>query len=90
MTLPAAAVRAGSWTRNIKPGLRGPWPSGRLRDLAISGAAVLFSTWVAMASGYTAVYDAMFILLIGIVAYIFLKVRREHLGQRISETLTGI
>ncbi len=51
-----------------------------VRDLAISIAAVLFSTWVAMASGYSAVYDAMLILFIGIVGYIFLKVRRERAG----------
>jgi len=50
------------------------------RDLAISIAAVLFSTWVAMASGYAAVYDAMLILFIGIVGYVFLKVRRERAG----------
>jgi len=50
------------------------------RDLAIAVAAVLFSTWVAMASGYSAVYDALLILLIGIVGYAFLKVRRERLG----------
>jgi basic amino acid/polyamine antiporter, APA family len=51
-----------------------------VRDLAIAVAAVLFSTWVAMASGYSAVYDALLILFIGIVGYIFLKVRRERMG----------
>jgi len=50
------------------------------RDLAISIAAVLFSVWVAMASGYSAVYDAMLILFIGIIGYLFLKVRRERAG----------
>jgi basic amino acid/polyamine antiporter, APA family len=51
------------------------------RDLAISAASVLFSLWVTFAAGYAAVYQAMVVVLIGIVLYAFLKARRERLGQ---------
>ena len=51
------------------------------RDLAISGASLLFSLWVTFASGYQAVYQAMVLFLIGIPLYAFLKARRERLGQ---------
>ncbi len=51
------------------------------RDLLITVAAVLFSMWVTFASGFAAVYQAMVILLIGIVLYAFLKARRERVGQ---------
>ena len=42
---------------------------------------MLFSLWVAFASGYQAVYQAMLLLLIGIPIYAFLKARKERLGQ---------
>jgi basic amino acid/polyamine antiporter, APA family len=51
------------------------------RDLSIAGAAVLFSTWVAFAAGYSAVYQAMVVVFLGIILYAFLKARRERLGQ---------
>ena len=51
------------------------------RDLAISAAAVLFSLWVTFAAGYSAVYQALLVVLIGVVLYAFLKARRERLGQ---------
>ena len=51
------------------------------RDLSIAGASVLFSLWVAFASGYQAVYQAMLLLLIGLPIYAFLKARKERLGQ---------
>ena len=51
------------------------------RDLLITIAAVLFSMWVTFAAGYAAVYQAMVIVLAGIVLYAFLKARRERLGQ---------
>jgi basic amino acid/polyamine antiporter, APA family len=50
------------------------------RDLSITGAAVLFSMWVAFASGYAAVYEALVIILAGIVLYAFLKAHREAAG----------
>jgi APA family basic amino acid/polyamine antiporter len=51
------------------------------RDLAISAASVLFSLWVTFAAGYAAVYQAMVVVLAGIILYAFLKARRERLGQ---------
>jgi basic amino acid/polyamine antiporter, APA family len=46
------------------------------RDLMISGAAVLFSMWVTFAAGYAAVYEAMVVLVLGIILYAILKARR--------------
>ncbi len=51
------------------------------RDLSITGAAVLFSMWVTFAAGYAAVYQALVIVLAGVILYAFLKARRERLGQ---------
>jgi APA family basic amino acid/polyamine antiporter len=42
---------------------------------------VLFSLWVTFAAGYAAVYQAMVVVLAGIVLYAFLKARRERAGQ---------
>jgi APA family basic amino acid/polyamine antiporter len=55
------------------------WALGR--DLAIAGAGVLFSMWVTFAAGYQSVYQALIIVLAGVVLYAFLKARRENLGQ---------
>ncbi len=52
-----------------------------VRDLSIATAGVLFSLWVAFASGYQAVYQAMLLLLVGLPIYAFLKARKERLGQ---------
>jgi APA family basic amino acid/polyamine antiporter len=51
------------------------------RDLSISVAAVLFSLWVTFAAGYSAVYQAMVVVLAGIILYAFIRARRERLGQ---------
>jgi APA family basic amino acid/polyamine antiporter len=51
------------------------------RDLAIAGASVLFSMWVTFAAGYQAVYQALIIVLAGVIVYAFMKARRERLGQ---------
>ncbi|TAM89570.1 MAG: amino acid permease [Jatrophihabitans sp.] len=51
------------------------------RDLSIAGASVLFSLWVTMASGYQSVYQALFLLLLGIPIYAFLQARREARGE---------
>ena len=48
------------------------------RDLTITAAAVLFSLWVAFAAGYAAVYQAMVVVLAGIVLYAFARPRREN------------
>jgi basic amino acid/polyamine antiporter, APA family len=52
-----------------------------VRDLSISVAAVLFSMWVAFASGYSAVYQAMVVLLVGVILYAFVRAHREDRGQ---------
>jgi basic amino acid/polyamine antiporter, APA family len=51
------------------------------RDLAIAGAGVLFSMWVTFAAGYQSVYQALILVLAGVVLYAFLKAYRENLGQ---------
>jgi APA family basic amino acid/polyamine antiporter len=51
------------------------------RDLLISAASVLFSLWVAFASGYQAVYQALLVVLAGIILYAFLTAHREDAGQ---------
>jgi APA family basic amino acid/polyamine antiporter len=51
------------------------------RDLSIAAAAALFSLWVTFAAGYSAVYQAMVVVLAGIILYAFIRARRENLGQ---------
>jgi hypothetical protein len=60
------------------------------RDLSVAVAAALFSLWVTFAAGYSAVYQAMVVVLAGIILYAFVRARREHLGQIPAPTdLTG-
>ncbi|MFD9890922.1 amino acid permease [Amycolatopsis sp. NPDC059027] len=49
-----------------------------VRDLLVTGVSVLFSLWVTFAAGYAAVYQAMFLMLLGLVLYAFVKARRER------------
>ncbi len=51
------------------------------RDLTIAGVGVLFSMWVTFAAGYQSVYQALILVLAGVVLYAFMKARRENLGQ---------
>ena len=51
------------------------------RDLTVAGVSVLFSMWVTFASGYQVVYQALVVLMAGLVMYAFLKARRERLGE---------
>ncbi len=51
------------------------------RDLSVAGAAVLFSMWVTFASGYQVVYQALVVLLAGLILYAFLNARRQRLGE---------
>ena len=51
------------------------------RDLTIAGAGVLFSMWVTFAAGYQSVYQALILVLAGVVLYAFLKAHREDSGQ---------
>ena len=47
------------------------------RDLSIAVAAALFSLWVTFAAGYSAVYQAMVVVLAGIILYAFVRAHRE-------------
>jgi basic amino acid/polyamine antiporter, APA family len=51
------------------------------RDLTIAGAGALFSMWVTFAAGYQSVYQALILVLAGVVLYAFIKARREDSGQ---------
>jgi APA family basic amino acid/polyamine antiporter len=51
------------------------WRLGR--DLAIAGTSVLFSLWVTFAAGYQAVYQALVLVLAGIVLYALVAARRQ-------------
>jgi APA family basic amino acid/polyamine antiporter len=51
------------------------------RDLTVAGASVLFSLWVTFASGYQAVYQALVVVLCGIILYAVLNGRRERAGR---------
>jgi basic amino acid/polyamine antiporter, APA family len=51
------------------------------RDLSVAGASVLFSLWVTFASGYQVVYQALVVILAGLVLYAFLNARRQRLGE---------
>jgi hypothetical protein len=46
------------------------------RDLTVAGAGVLFPMWVTFAAGYQAVYQALIVVLAGLVVYAFLKAQR--------------
>jgi APA family basic amino acid/polyamine antiporter len=51
------------------------------RDLSVAGTSVLFSMWVTFASGYQVVYQALVVILAGLVLYAFLNARRQRLGE---------
>jgi APA family basic amino acid/polyamine antiporter len=51
------------------------------RDLTIAGAGALFSMWVTFAAGYQAVYQALVVVLAGVIVYAFVKAQRERAGQ---------
>lgn len=59
------------------------------RDLSITAASVLFSLWVTFAAGYSAVYQAMVIVLAGIILYAFLNARRNGPAQALAPADTG-
>jgi APA family basic amino acid/polyamine antiporter len=50
-------------------------------DLVIAGLSALFSMWVTFAAGWQSVYQAMVLVLAGVVIYAFLKAHREDTGQ---------
>ncbi len=51
------------------------------RDLSIAGAGALFSMWVTFAAGWAAVYQAMVLVLAGVMIYAFITAWRERTGQ---------
>ncbi len=51
------------------------------RDLVVAGLSVLFSMWVTFAAGYQTVYQALVVILAGLVLYAFLNARRQRLGE---------
>jgi APA family basic amino acid/polyamine antiporter len=53
------------------------------RDLSVAGTSVLFSLWVTFASGYQVVYQALVVILVGLIGYAFLNARRQDLGQAV-------
>jgi basic amino acid/polyamine antiporter, APA family len=53
------------------------------RDLLVASIAVLFSMWVTFASGYQVVYQALVVLMAGLILYAFLNARRERLGEAV-------
>jgi basic amino acid/polyamine antiporter, APA family len=52
-----------------------------VRDLTIAGVGVLFSMWVTFAAGYQSVYQALILVLAGVVVYALIKARRENPGE---------
>ena len=55
------------------------------RDLAVAGTSVLFSLWVTFAAGYQAVYQALVLVLAGIVLYAFVAARRQPAERQLAE-----
>ncbi len=51
------------------------------RDLLIASVSVLFSMWVTFAAGYAAVYEALVVVLIGVILYAFIKAHRDRVAQ---------
>ncbi len=51
------------------------------RDLSIAGIGALFSMWVTFAAGWAAVYQAMVLVLAGVIIYAFIAAWRERTGQ---------
>ncbi|HVC13361.1 MAG TPA: amino acid permease [Acidimicrobiales bacterium] len=55
-----------------------------VRDLLVAVMAVLFSMWVTFASGYQVVYQALVVIMAGLVLYAFLNAWRQRLGTAMS------
>jgi len=51
------------------------------RDLMVAGTSVLFSMWVTFAAGYQVVYQALVVILAGLILFAFLNARRQRLGE---------
>jgi APA family basic amino acid/polyamine antiporter len=55
-----------------------------VRDLLVATIAVLFSMWVTFASGYQVVYQALVVIMAGLVLYAFLNAWRQRHGAAVS------
>jgi APA family basic amino acid/polyamine antiporter len=51
------------------------------RDVIVSGVALAFSYWSIQGSGYQTVYYGLFVLLLGVPVYIYLKHSRGEYGE---------
>lgn len=56
------------------------WPH-LVRDCGVSALALVFCFWSLAGSGYQAVYYGVFVLLLGVPVYIWLKVGRREYGE---------
>ena len=61
-----------------------------IRDRSVAGASVLFSMWVTFASGYQVVYQALVVILAGLILYAFLNARRQRLGESAEPVELGL
>jgi APA family basic amino acid/polyamine antiporter len=59
-----------------------------VRDLAVAGTSVLFSMWVTFASGYQVVYQALVVLMVGLVLFAFTKAGRGRLTAQVENVST--
>jgi APA family basic amino acid/polyamine antiporter len=53
------------------------------RDLSVAGTSVLFSLWVTFAAGYQVVYQALVVVLVGLIGYAILNARRQDHGDAV-------
>ena len=60
-----------------------------VRDVIVSGVALAFSYWSIQGSGYQTVYYGLFVLLLGVPVYIYLKHSRGEYGEATSTTQPG-
>jgi APA family basic amino acid/polyamine antiporter len=63
------------------------WPH-LIRDCGVSALALTFSFWSLAGSGYQAVYYGIFVVLLGIPVYIWLKVERHEYGEVSADSVT--
>ena len=47
---------------------------------------LMFSLWVTFAAGYQVVYQALVVILAGLILYAFLNARRQRLGEASEPT----
>jgi len=60
------------------------------RDVTVSALAMAFSYWSIQGSGYQTVYYGLFVLLLGLPVYVWLKRGRGEYGERGTQRPTAI